>query len=127
MGVRRDLNPDVALDVIQEPICFQGVVDDPFPILSELIDLDLEEKDLAAAPDDEGLLIDQVHVSEVLVIDFLFVKTQLVFVLGVVCVGIHLDWDPERVALTIEAVYLIVVAIVVTLLGEVFLVAFQLD
>jgi len=57
------------------------MIDHPLSILGELINFNLEEQDLAAAPDDKSLLINKVHVSEILVVDFLFVAIIFTFVL----------------------------------------------
>jgi len=57
------------------------VIDHPLSILGKLINFNLEEQDLAAAPDDKSLLVNQVHVSEILVVDLLLVAIIFIFVL----------------------------------------------
>jgi len=57
------------------------MIDHPLSIIGELINFNFEEQDLAAAPDDKSLLINQVHVSEILVVDLLLVAIIFIFVL----------------------------------------------
>lgn len=83
MGIRSDLNPRVALDVVDEPIGVKCVIDHPLSVLGELVDFDLEEKDLAAASDDKRLLVDEVHVTKILVVDFLVIIIFFILILWV--------------------------------------------
>ena len=108
------------------------MVDYPFTILSELVNLDFEEKDLAAASNYKSLLVDKVHISKIFVIDLLRIVVFLFFVLVMLSIclilvlllwDINLDWHSERLSLPVEGIHLIVVRIVVALLREVLLVA----
>ena len=57
------------------------MIDYPLSILRELVNFNLEEQNLAAAPDDQSLLINQVHVSKILVVDLLLVEFIFIFIL----------------------------------------------
>jgi len=75
---------------------------------------------LTGASDDERLLVDEIHVSQILVVDFLIVIVLLKFVLRVLDI---FHWDSERMTLAIKGIDLIIVLVVVALLREVLLVA----
>jgi hypothetical protein len=81
MGVCGDLNPWITFDVIDESICVKRVIDYPLSILRELVNFNFEEQNLAAAPDDQSLLINQVHVSKILVVDLLLIEFIFIFIL----------------------------------------------
>lgn len=136
------MNPRISFDVVNKSIGVKGVIDDPFTIFCELVNLNLEEKDLTTASDDESLLVDKIHVTKILVIDLLLIVVLFFFILWMILVGfscfnslitdnwtviLYLNWDSERLSLSIERVNLIVILVVVALLREIFLVAFKLN
>ena len=142
MGVSGDLNPWVTFDVVDKPVCVKCVIDHPLSILGKLINFNLEKQDLAAAPDDKSLLVNQVHVSEILVVDLLLVAIIFIFVLVMLFVWLSLrffygnrilddlinhDRDSKWLALSVEWINLIVVTIIVAFLWKVLLIAFELN
>ena len=121
LGVCGDLDPRVTFDIIDESICVNLMVYHPFSVFCELINFNFEEQNLTGASDDERLLVDEIHVSQILFVDFLKVVVLLILVLRVFD---NFHWDSERMALAIKGIDLIIVRVVVALLREVLLVAF---
>lgn len=97
----------------------------PLLLLGKLIELKLEEEDLTRRPGDESCLVDQEHLTKVLVIYF--------FVSG--CVIIHfishfmiyrLARNTVRLALPVERVNFVELRIIEAVLREIFGIAFYL-
>lgn len=124
LGFRRNLDTAISFYVINESTLINGMVPYPLNLSGKIIQLKLKEKNLTRAPDNETLLIDQEHGSEVLIMYLLLI---VVFLSIILWVFDTLDRDPHGLSLPVESVNLVVLLIVEGFLGEVLLVAVHWD
>ena len=116
------LDSFVAFDEVQEPSQINRMIIDPVPFLRELIHLYLKEQDLAAASCNKCGVVDEVHGSQVTIIDSLVIVLEVIGPLLVNLVLLCSTWNSEALALSVEWVNLVQIWVIKALVWKVLLV-----
>ena len=113
-----DLDSLVAFDEVDEASdVVEAEVVRPSLVARDLIQLDLEEEDVARASGHQDLVVVEVHLAEIAIVDV--IKLQI-FVVSGELVHVVGTLDSQALSLAVEGVDLLLVAVIEGLVWEVF-------